>query len=93
MSESIDLVVLNFLEEIEYKSVQWGYTDGSLSEEDVYDYTLQLINDNEQATEIFIKEHNLDSLDEDELVDYLLEEKLLFEEPLADYQKSDQFCC
>jgi len=79
MSESIDLAVLNFLEEIEYKSIQWGYVDGSLSEDDLYDYTIQLINDNEQATEIFIKEHSLDSLDEDELIDYLLEEKLLFE--------------
>jgi len=79
MLESIDLVVLNFLEEIEYKSIQWGYVDGSISEDDVYDYTLQLINENEEATSNFLKEHNLDSLDEDELVKYLLEEKLLFE--------------
>lgn len=79
MTETIDIVVLNFLEEIEYKSLQWGYIDGALSEVEVYDYTAQLIEENESATDKFIELHKLDSLDEDELVEYLLEEKLLFE--------------
>ncbi|MFT7003507.1 MAG: superfamily II DNA or RNA helicase, partial [Sulfurimonas sp.] len=79
MSELIDVIVLNFLEEIEYKSIQWGYIDGALSEDDVYDYVLQLINDNKLATENFVSQHKLDSLDEDDLVKYLLDENLLFE--------------
>ncbi|MBU0720222.1 hypothetical protein KJ877_02650 [bacterium] len=79
MSELIDVIILNFLEEIEYKSIQWGYADGALLEDDVYDYALMLMNDNKVATENFIRQYSLDSLDEDELVDYLLEEKLLFE--------------
>lgn len=87
MSESIDLVVLNFLEEIEYKSIQWGYVDGTIPEEDVYDYTLKLINDNEQSTKFFIKEHDLDSLDENDLVEYLEDEHLLFNIKISSSQR------
>ena len=79
MTESIDLELLSLLEEIEYKSIQWGYTDGALLEDDVYDYAAELIENNFSSVESFIKKHELDSLDENDLIDYLLEEKLLFE--------------
>lgn len=79
MSELIDLIVLNFLEEIEYKSIQWGYVDGTLSEDDVYDHSLKLIEENKLATENFIRKHSLKTLDENSLVAYLLDENLLFE--------------
>ena len=79
MVESIDLELLSLLEEIEYKSIQWGYTDGALLEDDVYDYAAELIDNNLPSSESFMKKHDLKSLDENDLIDYLLEEKLLFE--------------
>jgi len=79
MTESIDLELLSLLEEIEYKSIQWGYTDGALLEDDVYDYAAELINNNLSSVESFIKKNKINCLDENDLIDYLLEEKLLFE--------------
>lgn len=59
MNEPIEIQLLNQLEEIEYKSIQWGYVDGSLDEDTVYDLA--------------------DELEDEELVEKLLDEKLLFE--------------
>ncbi|SFV65473.1 Lhr-like helicases [hydrothermal vent metagenome] len=59
MHEPIEIQLLNKLEEIEYKSIQWGYVDGSLDEDLVYDLA--------------------DELEDEDLVDKLLDEKLLFE--------------
>lgn len=83
MSETIDLILLSILEEIEYQSIQWGYIDGALLENDVYDYALKVIEDNEAAAQVFIKEHKLNNFDDDVLIDYLLEESLLFEVQIA----------
>lgn len=68
MSEAIELLLLSKLEEIEYKSIQWGYVDGTLEENKVYD-----------IAEDLIKELELENLDEEELVQLLLDKHLLFE--------------
>jgi Helicase conserved C-terminal domain/DEAD/DEAH box helicase len=68
MSEPIEITLLNHLEEIEFKSIQWGYTDGILDEDEVFDFAEKLIEDND-----------INNLDEDELVQILLDENLLFE--------------
>lgn len=68
MSEAIELLLLSKLEEIEYKSIQWGYVDGTLEENKVYN-----------IAEDLIKEFELENLDEEELVQLLLDKHLLFE--------------
>ena len=35
--ENIYIRFLNKVEEIEYKSIQWGYTSGTLSEDDLFE--------------------------------------------------------
>jgi hypothetical protein len=59
MYEPIEIRLLNQLEEIEYQSIQWGYVDGSLDEDMVYDLA--------------------EELEDEELVEKLLDDKLLFE--------------
>ena len=59
MYEPLEIQLLNKLEEIEYQSIQWGYVDGSLDENMVYDLA--------------------DELEDEDLVEKLLDEKLLFE--------------
>ncbi|MAC83370.1 MAG: hypothetical protein CL624_04475 [Arcobacter sp.] len=68
MSENIYIRFLNKLEEIEYKSIQWGYTSGTLSEDELYD-----------EAEIFLESSNNNDMDSEELVEYLISEKLIFE--------------
>ena len=68
MSENIYIRFLNKLEEIEYKSIQWGYTAGTLSEDELYD----------EADKFLELSTNYD-LESEDLVEYLIEEKLLFE--------------
>jgi len=79
MLETIDLLFLSELEEIEYKSIQWGYIDGALLEDDAYDYALKIIEDNEYLANEFMAKHHFKNIDDEILIDYLLEEKLLFE--------------
>ena len=65
--ENIYIRFLNKLEEIEYKSIQWGYTSGTLSEDDLF-----------EEAENFLESNKFDEIDSEELIDYLLNEKLLF---------------
>lgn len=87
MSESIELVLLGILEEIEYQSIQWGYVDGALEEDDVYDYALKLIDENESLSNSFKHQHKLNHLDENDLIDCLLDQKLLFEVSITSTKK------
>ena len=68
MSENIYIRFLNKLEEIEFKSIQWGYTAGTLSEDELYD-----------EADSFLELSNNTDLDSGDLINYLDEEKLLFE--------------
>lgn len=67
MSENIYIRFLNKLEEIEYKSIQWGYTAGTLSEDELFD-----------EADKFLDIENSD-LDSEDLIEYLISEKLIFE--------------
>ncbi len=67
MNESLIIELLNCLEEIEYKSLQWGSVDGSLSEEEIIEFAEEII------------EKNDSSYDAEDLLEDLIEEKLLFE--------------
>jgi len=69
MNESLIVQLLNQLEELEYKSLQWGSVDGSLSESEVIQYAEDII------------ELNNISKDPEDLLEDLLDEKLLFEVP------------
>ncbi|RLA81394.1 MAG: hypothetical protein DRG78_09260 [Epsilonproteobacteria bacterium] len=68
MNENIYIKFLNLLEEIEYQSIQWGYTEGILTEDEIYDKADDFIN-NESNTNI----------NSDDLIGYLEGEKLIFE--------------
>ena len=59
--ENIYIRFLNKLEEIEYKSIQWGYTSGTLSEDDLF-----------EEAENFLESNKFDEIDSEELIDYLL---------------------
>ncbi|WP_373031948.1 protein DpdJ [Sulfurovum sp.] len=69
MNESLQVQLLNHLEEIEYKSLQWGSVDGSLREDEVLKYA-----------DIVIEENN-SGYDAADLLEDLIDEKLLFEVP------------
>ena len=67
MNENIYIKFLNLLEEIEYKSIQWGYTAGVLIEDEIFDKADEFI------------ENSNSNLDSEDLIEYLLDEKLIFE--------------
>lgn len=66
-SEPIEIRFLNLLENIEYNSIQWGYTDGVLEEDEVYTLAQDLI-----------EKYNVKNLNDEDLVQLLLDEHLLF---------------
>lgn len=73
-AERISLELLNLMEDREFLSLQWGFVNGSFTEDEL----LQL------ATEII--EHSCDDneIDPDKLVNYLLDHKLIFEVRYSD---------
>ena len=65
------LAVLDRIEALEMRSLEWGYTDGSLSEEDAYDLADQICGSASEGA----------SCDSQDLIEELIDAKIIFELP------------